>query len=97
MAEEHASGAIEALPIDTRPGENHVFSPPAGFNGGFGAYRYEMQRRWAESIAARQQISICLSAFENNSDKETNENFIGPYAEKAKEILIKLKTSKAGQ
>lgn len=91
MAAEYAQGVFQALPIDTRPGENHVFSPPAGFNGDAGLYRREMLRRWKDSVAAKQQIQIAVTAFEKNSDKDVKSLFVGPYADKAMEIVIKLR------
>lgn len=85
MAQGMAVGVFQTLPVETRPGENHVFSPPAGFQGDEAQYRKIMRARWEHHLGASQQIAITAQGLAGNANPK--EQVTGPYAQPAYQIL----------
>lgn len=87
MAASAAVGVYCVLPIDTTPGANHVFAPPAGWTGSEQAYLQLIRRRWATQLGASQQIFIASRRVRRNPEKA---EYVGPFADAARYVLKSL-------
>lgn len=86
-------GVYDGKRLDTTPGADGPFAPPAGFEGDADAYIALLRRRFGppesrvfEHIAVKQQLMMVARQHCNG---ETHE-YLGPYAEAARGIIEQL-------
>jgi len=84
MATTAAVGVYSVLPIDTTPGANHVFAPPAGWSGSNQEYLKLIRVRWATMLDASQQISSARRFVRRQPEKT---KYVGPYADEARYVI----------
>jgi len=87
MAASAAVGIHNVLPINTTPGANHVFAPPAGWSGSSQDYLNLIRWRWASQLDARQQISFARR-FTLRRPEATR--YVGPFADQAQYVVKSL-------
>lgn len=79
-------GVIDFSRIDTTPGAQSAFAPPAGWQGNGWDYEELMRLRFRHDAGARQHLLI--AAMDRRSGMQVA--FVGPYAEQARSITEKL-------
>lgn len=84
MADALPHGRIQLLPIRTQPGEDHPFSPPAGFAGSSDQYLDLMRRRWTR-VGWNQQIYETACCF--RQAESIHQQIQGPYSAEASRII----------
>lgn len=83
MSYGHWRGVFNVLQIDTTPGGQGPFAPPAGWLGDDEVYRALLRDRYRDDRAAKQQMALTASLL--------GQVYTGPYAQVAREVIDSLR------
>jgi hypothetical protein len=75
-------GAVNFRCIDTEPGADTAFAPPAGFAGDDKAYAQYMRERWKCDPGVRQHLAVAGYRLTRGDEVV----FVGRYADEARRI-----------
>lgn len=77
--------------VDTTPGADHIFSPPANMVGGEREYRRWLFKQFEASQLIKQLMAI-LGRYLTNSSLGLRPSLVGPYGDCLKAACIKFYT-----